>query len=80
MEKVIERLDKLKGLVKEYQISKESENYDYVMKREYQSMGLIYYSLLERKSGEVKLDTYDRLVSWLKIRNVDSVRIYLANN
>lgn len=77
---VIERLEKLKSLVTEYQISRQAESYDYVMKYEYQAMGLQYYSLCERQTNDVKIDTYDRLLSWLKLRNVEKVKIYLVPN
>lgn len=77
---LIEKLQRMKELVSEYQETKESEKYEYVMKYEYELLGLKYYSLLERNTNNVMIDTQERLMSWMNLRNIDTSRYYFTKN
>lgn len=77
---LIEKLQRMKELVSEYQETRESEKYEYVMKYEYELLGLKYYSLLERNTNNVMIDTQERLMSWMNLRNIDTSRYYFTKN
>lgn len=79
IKKVIEKNEKLNSLLNELIISEESKNFQYIIKFEYSQSNIKFYSLLDKKTGKVKIDNKERIKSYLKIRNIKNEEIYFIN-
>lgn len=76
MKQLIEKSKKLTELLIELEQSKEAEKYQYVIKHEYTECHVGYYSLFDRATNKTIIDKFERIKSWLKIRNIDESKTY----
>jgi hypothetical protein len=76
MENLIKKSEKLTELLKELNVSKITENYQYVIKFEYKEGDTEIYSLYDRVKNTVKIDKLERIESWLNVRGVEKEKIY----
>ena len=75
-----EKLEKQLELLAELEQAYSSELCKYVVKYEYNMGDRKVYSLYDREEDKlIKMDKHERIMSWLKIRNIDHSQVKFIN-
>ena len=73
---LISKSNEMIDLIRELQISREAEDYRYIIKYEFTQGTDDMYSLLDNETQHLKIDKLERIESWLKIRNISQDKVY----
>lgn len=75
-----EKLEKQLELLKELEVAYSAELCKYVVKYEYNEGDRKVFSLYDREEDKlIKMDKHERIMSWLKIRNIDHSQVKFIN-
>ena len=76
IKELVEKSEKLTSLLNELQQATLAEQHRYIIKEEYKLGDTLVYSIKDTKTGDVKIDKLNKILSWLHIRNIDEKEVF----